>query len=51
MERKADSFSVGKQHEFMSKGKFPNTHTALVLQSLILERTWDLKLFPRRDGS
>lgn len=35
MEREADSFPIGKQHEFMPKGETPNMHTAIGLQSLL----------------
>lgn len=37
MRREADSFSLGKQREFRCEGELPNTHVALLLQSLFLE--------------
>lgn len=47
MEREADSFSVGKQ-QVRCKGEIPNTHVALLWQSLFWKepgtQTWQDKL-------
>ena len=48
MGREADSFSVGKQQEFMCEGEIPRTHAVLLWQSLFWKGLETENLFPER---